>query len=312
MDCDERPRHVRPIRKGDRGPAVEDVQRRLRTLGADLGPTGIDGVFLGATLGAVRAFQHDCGLAEDGDVGEHTWAALVDATFTLGDRLLYLHFPHFHGADVRVLQGALNVLGFAAGGLDGIFGGFTERAAREFQANSGLPADGIVGPDTVRSLGNLRHVWADKPAEVLDQLHRAPARSADVLSRLEIRAVPLDDHAAVVAARLHNLTLASDPEARVRVTTDGREQPGSLVVLLGTIESHGAPADRPRVVAGDGGDTLALRLEVALRSSPRASRAVEVVLRSDIDDEQTLQRIAVGLLDGLCLGLAAVPAPVLP
>jgi lysozyme family protein len=303
---------VRPIRQGERGPAVEDVQRRLRALGADLGSTGIDGVFLGATYAAVRAFQRDRGLAEDGDVGPLTWAALVDATFTLGDRLLYLHFPHFHGADVSVLQGALNVLGFAAGTLDGIFGAFTESAVREFQANSGLPSDGIVGPDTVRALGNLRHVWADKAPQALDQLRRAPARSADVLSRLEVRVVALDGRAAAVAGRLHNLALASNPAARVRVAADEFGQPGSLVIGLGTVESHGASTDRPIVVAGDGGDALARRLEVALRSSQCAPAAVDVVLQDGFDDEQTLQRIAVGLLDGLCLGLAPVSAPVLP
>lgn len=303
---------MRPIRQGERGPAVEDVQRRLRALGADLGSTGIDGVFLGATYAAVRAFQRDRGLAEDGDVGPLTWAALVDATFTLGDRLLYLHFPHFHGADVSVLQGALNVLGFAAGTLDGIFGAFTESAVREFQANSGLPTDGIVGPDTVRALGNLRHVWADKAPEALEQLRRAPARSADVLSRLEVRAVALDGRAAAVAGRLHNLALASNPAARVRIAADECEQSGSLVIALGTVESHGASTDRPRVVAGDGGDALARRLEVALRSSQCAPPAVDVVLQGGFDDEQTLQRIAVGLLDGLCLGLAVVGAPVLP
>ena len=54
-------------------------------------------------------------LGEDGFVGDATWAALVDATFTLGDRMLYLRVPHFHGHDVRVLQQALNVLGFACG-----------------------------------------------------------------------------------------------------------------------------------------------------------------------------------------------------
>ncbi|MDO8915200.1 MAG: peptidoglycan-binding protein [Coriobacteriia bacterium] len=303
---------MRPIRKGDRGPAVEDVQRRLRVLGADLGPTGIDGVFLGATLAAVRAFQKERDLEEDGDVGERTWAALVDATFRLGDRLLYLHFPHFHGADVLALQGALNVLGFAAGDLDGIFGAFTERAAREFQSNSGLPADGIVGPDTVRSLGNLRHVWADKPAQALDQLHRSPARSADVLSRVEVGVVALDSHAIAIADRLQNLALASNPAARVRIVADGCEPPCSLIFALGVIDSHGAAQDRPRVVAGDGGDALATRLEVALLSSPSTPCTVDVVLAGGAADERAAQRIAVGLLDGLCLGLAAVSAPVLP
>ena len=303
---------MRPIRQGERGPAVEDVQRRLRALGADLGLTGIDGVFLGATTAAVRAFQRDRGLAEDGDVGPLTWAALVDATFTLGDRLLYLHSPHFHGADVSALQGALNVLGFAAGTLDGIFGAFTERAVRDFQSNSGLPPDGIVGPDTVRALGNLRHVWADKAPEALDQLHRAPARHADVLSRLEVRVVALDARAAAVAGRLHNLALASNPAARIHLVADECEQQGVLVIVLGTVESHRDTTDRPRVVAGDGGDALARRLEVALRSSQGAPPAVDLILQPGSDDEQTLQRIAVGLLDGLCLGLTAGTGPVLP
>src|SRR5450759_569983 len=137
---------VRHIRKGDRGPAVEDVQRRLLVLGEDLGTTGVDGCFLGATYAAVVAFQRERGLDEDGEVGPETWAALVDATFTLGDRLLYLRYPYLHGADVRSLQQALNALGFACGETDGIFGAFTERAVREFQANMGLDADGIVGP----------------------------------------------------------------------------------------------------------------------------------------------------------------------
>jgi len=95
---------MRPVRIGDRGAAVEDIQRRLRTLGYELGITGIDGVFFGLTAEAVRAFQQEHGLAEDGLVGDETWSALVDATFTLGDRMLYLRLPYFHGHDVALRQ----------------------------------------------------------------------------------------------------------------------------------------------------------------------------------------------------------------
>ena len=153
---------MNPVRPGDRGSAVEDIQRRLLVLGYDLGRTGIDGVYLGRTREAVEAFQREHGLAENGVVGDQTWAALVDATFTLGDRMLYLRVPHFHGRDVRSMQEALNALGFACGLTDGIFGTFTERAVREFQRNAGLAADGIVGADTVSALTNLRHVWEGK------------------------------------------------------------------------------------------------------------------------------------------------------
>jgi peptidoglycan hydrolase-like protein with peptidoglycan-binding domain len=305
---------MRPIRKGDRGPAVEDVQRRLRVLGADLGPTGIDGVFLGATLAAVQSFQRQHVLAEDGEVGPATWAALVDATFSLGDRLLYLHAPHFHGADVRILQGALNVLGFAAGEPDGIFGAYTERAVREFQANAGLPADGIIGPDTVRALSNLRHVWADKAPEALGALRRAPARSAGVLSRRPVFVVAADTIGLRLAERLQNLALASNPDACVEIvdgSASGDSDPRGVSVHLGAEFSSQAAGDVPTVVAGDGGDALARRLEVGMRSSAARPLAVRVVLGALDADEHTAQRVAVGLLDGVCLGLAAAESSVL-
>jgi peptidoglycan hydrolase-like protein with peptidoglycan-binding domain len=305
---------MRPIRKGDRGPAVEDVQRRLRVLGADLGLTGIDGVFLGATLAAVRSFQRQHALAEDGDVGPATWAALVDATFTLGDRLLYLHAPHFHGADVRTLQGALNVLGFAAGEPDGIFGVYTERALREFQANAGLPADGIMGPDAVRALSNLRHVWADKAPEALGALRRSPARSAGVLGRWRVLVVPADIRGVDLAQRLQNLALASNPDARVEIVDEGftdQVGPVDVSVHMGTDLPEAEPGDLPTVVAGDGGDALARRFEVGMRSSMARPFRVRVLLDAISADEHTAQRIAVGLLDGLCLGLAAAEPSVL-
>ena len=49
---------MRPIRKGDRGPAVEDVQRRLRALGADLVVEGGEG---DADFGRVSVFGEFCG-----------------------------------------------------------------------------------------------------------------------------------------------------------------------------------------------------------------------------------------------------------
>ncbi|MCL2408112.1 MAG: peptidoglycan-binding protein [Oscillospiraceae bacterium] len=48
------------------------------------------------------------------------------------------------GAYVLVLQQALNTLGFATGGLSGMFGEMTERAVVAFQRDAGLMADGVV------------------------------------------------------------------------------------------------------------------------------------------------------------------------
>ena len=64
-----------------------------------------------------------------------------------------------------------------------IFGAFTERAVREFQRNAGLPNDGIVGPDTARTISNLRHVWEGKDSRSHSAAQVAPARAAEVLAQ---------------------------------------------------------------------------------------------------------------------------------
>jgi peptidoglycan hydrolase-like protein with peptidoglycan-binding domain len=287
---------VRPIREGDRGAAVEDVQKRLITLGVDLGPTGVDGVFLGATCAAVREFQRARGLDEDGEVGDHTWAALVDATFALGDRLIYLRYPYLHGADVRALQGALNALGFACGAADGIFGAYTEGAVRDFQGNTGLGADGIVGPDTVRAIDGLRHVWSDKSSGPPAELKAAPARSAAVLREFEVAFVA-DGPSGALADRIVNLALASEP--RARVSASGAGAPALVVELRA--ESSG----RARTVTvREGGEALSKRLAVAVASADPSDRRVVVHIDRPAADEHGLQALAVSLLDGVCVGLS--------
>ena len=60
------------LRKGDRGDAVREMQAALMTRGYDLGKWGADGIFGKQTLEAVKAFQRDCGLKEDGIYGPLT------------------------------------------------------------------------------------------------------------------------------------------------------------------------------------------------------------------------------------------------
>ena len=88
--------------------------------------------------------------------GEHTWSALVEAGFSLGERLVYLTSPMMRGDDVAKLQLQLGALGFDAGRVDGIFGPITQRALREFQHNVGLVADEVCGRDTVDALARLQ------------------------------------------------------------------------------------------------------------------------------------------------------------
>ena len=119
---------MKTIGRNNKGPAVVDIQQRLRTLGYEL---NVDGVFLDRTQIAVSDFRKREGLPAGDFIDEAAWSALVDATFALGDRTLYLRMPFFHGKDVSQLQRILNTLGFVVGDADGIFGAHTESALRD-------------------------------------------------------------------------------------------------------------------------------------------------------------------------------------
>lgn len=298
-----------PITQGDRGPAVEDVQKRLLVLEFELGPTGIDGVFLGATLAAVRRFQREHGLSEDGTVGNETWAALVDATFRLGDRLLYLRFPYLHGADVGTLQGALNVLGFACGKPDGIFGTYTERAVGEFQSNVGLPRDGIAGPETVGAIERLRHVWQDKDSSAPVNLRVAPARAAQVLRTIELGLVCTDDCGHAVGERLVNLAMATEPEARIRLCGEAERARFAHTFFISGESAASAPEKMPTIrVSVDGG--VEGRFAAAFAAARPGVGMYITVPDVVADDERAAQSTAVHILDGLCAVLSGGIGPV--
>lgn len=292
---------MRFVRPGNRGPAVEDIQRRLLSLGYDLGPTGVDGVFLGLTTKAVRAFQLEHDLSEDGVVGDETWSAIVRAGLRFGDRTLYLRLPHFHGHDVLTLQQALNVLGFAAGATDSIFGAYTERALREFQRNAGLPDDGIAGPETARTITNLRHVWEGKDARPHSAAKVAPARAAEVLARVSIAVTGDDETGQRIAERVVNLAHATTESALIHLLARGEDVVMDAVVfrLCGTGSEPAVPG-RPHVRA-DEPEALAARLLTAVATVRSGCREVVVELGGAGEaDDLAEQRAAVLVLDAIC------------
>ena len=165
------------MRAGDRGEAVRDLQHRLGGLG-HLTAGDEPGTFGSATEAAVRAFQHRRGLRPDGICGDQTWAALVEAGWRLGDRLLYLRQPMLRGDDVAALQRTLGSLGFDAGRVDGIFGPDTKRALDEFQRNIGIVVDGVCGPGTLDMFERFGPSGAERQpvaaVRELEMLRRAP------------------------------------------------------------------------------------------------------------------------------------------
>ncbi len=70
------------LKQGSSGPAVKDLQQKLKDLGFD--PKGVDGKFGPGTLAAVTAFQKRKKLRADGFVGPKTIAALRAAVSGAG------------------------------------------------------------------------------------------------------------------------------------------------------------------------------------------------------------------------------------
>ena len=90
-------------------------------------------------------------------------------------RLLLLTDPALSGDDVRHVQSKLKSLGLYNGDLDGDFGPKTGAAVREFQRRARLDIDGIVGEDTLESLGILEDIqFADAPAFADNGWHFEP------------------------------------------------------------------------------------------------------------------------------------------
>ena len=65
------------LRRGDNGEKVAYLQKLLMDRGYALPKYGADGDFGAETEKAVKAFQRDWGLKEDGVVGEKTWSMLL-------------------------------------------------------------------------------------------------------------------------------------------------------------------------------------------------------------------------------------------
>lgn len=101
------------------------------------------------------AFQESYGLLATGDVTEDTWSALIEASWSLGERLLYLRSPNIRGDDVAALQSRLNRLGFDCGRVDGIFGPATKSAVADFQTNIGMETNGVCSPQVVAALDRV-------------------------------------------------------------------------------------------------------------------------------------------------------------
>ncbi len=138
---------------GDRGARIQELHLMLESLDFDVAEP-FD-CFTEETKNSIMMFQEQRGLPISGQCDQRTWDVLVENSYVLGDRLLYLSRPMLRGEDIAELQRSLGSLGFNAGKVDGIFGPDTQNAVELFQRNSGLVVDAIFGPNCMTALKRL-------------------------------------------------------------------------------------------------------------------------------------------------------------
>ena len=190
--------HPATLKRGDQSDEVLLLQQRLAIAGFSMGRS-VNGVFDTSTAAAVADFQASRGLSVDGICGPHTWTALQEAGWVLGERRLSLCQPMLRGDDVAELQLRLGSLGFDAGRVDGIFGPDTAEAVREFQLNSGLTSNGVCGETTTGALARMS-------ARVV------PATVAAVRERAKLQQAPrrLTERHIIIASTTSTVAVAGE------------------------------------------------------------------------------------------------------
>ncbi|HET9876819.1 MAG TPA: N-acetylmuramoyl-L-alanine amidase [Mycobacterium sp.] len=269
------------LHRGDRSSAVVEIREVLAALGlldspdADL-TTGkhvaLD-VFDDELDQAVRAFQQQRGLLVDGIIGAATYRALKEASYRLGARILNHQFgAPMYGDDVATLQDRLQDLGFYTGLVDGYFGIQTHNALMSYQREYGLYADGICGPETLRSLNFLTsRVTGGSPHAIREE--ELVRRSGPKLSGKRIVIDPGRggaDHGLITrgdAGPVSEADLLWDLASRL----EGRMTAIGMETFLSRPSARGASDAERAATANAVGADLMISLRSATHTSPAAN-----------------------------------------
>lgn len=296
------------ISQGMTGAAVEDVQDRLCDLEFEIAEDERAQTLFGeSTAAAVAAFRAAHKLSPSTEVDTECWSVLVDESYSLGDRTLYLRLPNLHGRDVRELQHALNVLGFSCGSEEGIYDRYTESAVKQFQESVGILADGLAFSDTFDAIDRLHHVLSGKNAQGTHPTGVIGfARAADVLENTSISISADDPISRNVAGRVWNLASATTDASRLALVENAKDRrdDDDILLVLST-------ADNPirsrmhNVVLDTDTATLPTRIRTAYKSSRAKVPTVRIELPGAMDYDGTFttkdaQSLAVILLDAVC------------
>lgn len=229
----------RLFQMNDVGIEVRDMQKRLKELGYLNGEA--DGQFGSATESAVKAFQYQHNLKDDGIAGEQTLNLLYSQqaqtfvpTPTPSPTPSVLSSGS-NGEEVKRMQQRLQDLGFYTGEIDGDFGKGTKNAVMLFQKQHDLTADGIAGSLTLTKL------YSDAAHQiVITPTPEAIRVLADALPLLVNKEKPVSGD--FIPADLVNMTTYCD-SSLVKIKYDGtqgvREAVDALLEMLRAAKNDG-------------------------------------------------------------------------
>ncbi len=261
---------------------MHELQRKLSAAGFLAPGSAEDGNFCARTHAALLAFQDSYGLQVTGECDDQCWSALIEASWYLGERLLFLRSPNLRGDDVAELQSSLNRLGFDCGRVDGIFGPKVVSAITDFQLNIGAEGNGICTPELVDALRRMGLQSGTGPGVAVV---REAAELTDAMTRDDARVVvghfagtaPLAVALTRRAREAHPLTTTVDGDALSQAQAANRFQ-ADVYVGFEIATDAGCTIyfyEVPTFFSA-GGRNLALRIAGAMRDrSPELSVRVQ-------------------------------------
>lgn len=135
------------LRTGDEHSVVATLQARLMALGY-MDQDETTNYYGASTAEAVKLFQRQMDMTQDGICGTETWDALFADTAPY-----YAVGLDDEGDDIRRIQERLYELGYLSeGDVDGHFGSATETAVKNMQERNGIAVDGTVGVESTNLL----------------------------------------------------------------------------------------------------------------------------------------------------------------
>ena len=252
-----------PLRRGSTGKYVRIIQRQLTRIAKNypfFGNPGTDGVFGEATEKAVKAFQKQFSLSQDGVVGRSTWYKISYIYISVTklaqltsegikpdgsqDSITGSGYPGSPlrrgstGNSVQQLQFWLQQLSEFNPDLpdlsvDGTFGSGTEAAVRAFQREFGLTADGVVGPATWQK---MYEIYGDVTNQLL-----APNQRPGVYPGSPLRQ---GSTGRAVREAQYYLVLASAYYSSIpRINIDGEYGPATTAAVRAFQQLFGLTAD---------------------------------------------------------------------